>query len=441
MSCDALERTECPFNWEDITYLEGFERDQLVDRLPLCPKNWRRVLDLLLVSYFEAVEDNFADAKSHLKDAYTGILEPFADLYVCGSCIFYRDAMKHVLDATWAHVLKLELSESNENWKDTPEGQALSKFIDCITPAASFNYQQRAALCAIRAHFHYDPENLFWIQKAIHLSPAEAQWYIDLANMRWSEDPLEPHFPPADSEDCWLVTKSINLITSRSSPSHGVKGGMRNAMQDVVKRIADKMRLKCKKFDLDKDANFPQVWVLDLELLRLMARTLLRTLDRDPRLGPVKCTRARQHRKKCVCLPEWVQNMLEWMVMGQLLVSVHSPVKPDQSPLPVYPTLVASLVEQEAGDVDNAREGLQKVCNAAPSCQYAHMRLAVALGLRPNRLHDKAVASRALEHAKKCEDLYPEVTDWVEDCIEAARALAAAPAKPAICVRKAGRRW
>lgn len=440
MSWPALQCAECPYTWDDVLYLYDEERAQLLDRLPLCPKNWKRVLDWLLAAYCEAVDGNTSKAKIHLMDAYTGIVEPFGDLYVCGCCIFYREAIKHVLDSTWANVLEAEHVKV-ENWKDTPEGQALGKFVEGITPFAKLDYRQRAAVYAIRAHCSEDPENLYWIQRAIHISPLEAQWYIDLEYILWDEDPSCPHLPYADDVDLSLVLKATQLYESPLCPSQNVKGCAKDCLDEMVAKM-DELAITHKKAKFCKESmKFPDTtWVLDGELMRLAGRTIFQVTCQDPKFSFVKCTKVKLHKKKCTCMPEWMDSMISWMLLGSLCAGMHSPIRPALAPVPVYPMLTAALVQQMNGDVDNARRGLQKVCAMAPRCQTVHMRLALALAARPNSLHDKQAAARALDHAKKCERLYPDILDSVLESIDDARDLAAAPGKPAACVRKAGRR-
>lgn len=64
----------------------------------------------------------------------------------------HRKAMKHVLDAMWTYVEmdELEVAEEDDDDEDSPRYQDLMKFAANISPVRKMDYQQRAALYAIR---------------------------------------------------------------------------------------------------------------------------------------------------------------------------------------------------------------------------------------------------------------------------------------------------
>lgn len=104
---------------------------------------------------------------------------------------------------------------------------------------------------------------------------------------------------------------------------------------------------------------------------------------------------------------------------------------------PAILTQVSLTLLRWIGDMNAATAGAKGLLEAArrePRCQLLQLRLAHLL--LPS-LRDKKMAAHALEHAKRCESLYPFTVNFIRQGIEYCASMTPG-SKPAQGVRKAG---
>lgn len=163
-----FETAECPMTWGSGV-LDDVQCSDKLDKLWLAGTPWGGVMERLIIAWSLHENGDQRRARQLLVDCYTVLLPQRAFHGDCDLVRDFREALRIVLDATWAVTCTRILIQS------VAELDNLVRFIEAIPPLRSLSAKQRAAVYAIRGRLA-GPDGEQWFRKAISVSPEEGKW-------------------------------------------------------------------------------------------------------------------------------------------------------------------------------------------------------------------------------------------------------------------------
>ncbi|XP_026285844.1 uncharacterized protein LOC113211622 [Frankliniella occidentalis] len=174
----ALKNLECPFTWDTPPMQSHQIEDILVKNKGRMPMIWNEVIIMAKLAYTFCQKNQPLRGFHCLVEAYMRLLPAFDE----GDELVrdYYEALKHLVDATWAHMCRLSSLTSeypDESLRD------LAALVDGLTPGKSLRPSQRSALLIVRAKCAHYPDSVPLAREAIEMWPDEGHWHTVLAKL------------------------------------------------------------------------------------------------------------------------------------------------------------------------------------------------------------------------------------------------------------------
>lgn len=184
-----LKTTECPFTW-DSPLPSAARVEELRDMHDVVKHNkamvWSEVIGytvLASASCRGAGPGAETASRRFTVEAYMRIMPTLWDwgLWQDDLVQHYGLALRHLVDATWAHICREFHGDDPAAMRD------LSLFLqNDMVHASSLCDHFQAALVAIQAEIGLFPGNLSLARKAVQMNPDEGQWHCVLARVLWA---------------------------------------------------------------------------------------------------------------------------------------------------------------------------------------------------------------------------------------------------------------
>lgn len=164
-----LEGLECPATWRSSIVGPDACEDML-DKLCLAATPWTGTMERLKLAWSLHASGHRDQGRQLLVECFMSLL-PYAMFHKnCDLIADYREALRCVLDATWAIMCIYQLDGGAEDVSN------LEKFIAGAKRTAQMDVKQRAAVLAIRGRLSGTTEGETLLRKAVALNPQEGKW-------------------------------------------------------------------------------------------------------------------------------------------------------------------------------------------------------------------------------------------------------------------------
>lgn len=239
-TCLGLQGLETPFTWySPVMTIESCH--EVEDKLCLLGTPWAVVINRLHAAYSFFCNAAYADGRSRLVACYIQLLPSLAD--DCEIIGRHREALRHVLDASWAAMMQLEAVRTNGGMHIHQDNPTWQGFIRGIKQYKKLSRAQQAAICAIRGCMANDPDDL---RKAIKLNPSEGEWRYKLGYLLEEERGLPPGRHPPTSEELSTLRLGFKLmpnVDTMTRLARSVVGTGPKGVREAVSLLEQALRL------------------------------------------------------------------------------------------------------------------------------------------------------------------------------------------------------
>ncbi|KAK3928433.1 Pre-mRNA-splicing factor SNU114 [Frankliniella fusca] len=172
---EALAELECPFTWDTPPTLQHLIKDITTINKGRLIMPWNEVIIKTKLAYTFCKMGSVCRAPQYIAEAYMRLMPAFdEDDQLVRE---YGTALRHFVDATWAHVCRLKDDDDDDALRE------LVTFVAAVPSAKSLDARQRSALLIVRAKCEHYPHGVPLARKAIELNPDEGHWYSVLSKL------------------------------------------------------------------------------------------------------------------------------------------------------------------------------------------------------------------------------------------------------------------